>query len=125
MGHSTLNTFFLRKIQRILDHLLSKNIYCPLLSGILTTGRFSPRTMFCGCGIIIKWPKWFHRGKKAKAVDENAGRSAEAPPRYANAVDKAVSVIYEIDPIEIMDERRRMRSAAPSPEPLKETDQDA
>jgi hypothetical protein len=80
--------------------------------------------MFCGCGIIIKWPKWLCHAKKAKGADENASQLAEAPPRYTNAVDKAVSVIYEIDPMEIMDERRRMRSGAPSPEPLKETWQD-
>jgi len=61
------------------------------------------------------------QGKKAKAVDENASGPTEASPRYANAVDKAVSVI---DTVEIMDERRRMRSAAPSPGPLKETGQD-
>jgi hypothetical protein len=58
-------------------------------------------------------------------VDENASRLAEISSRYINTVDKAVSVIYEIDPIEIMDERRRMKSAAPLSESLKETDQDA
>jgi hypothetical protein len=58
-------------------------------------------------------------------VDENASRSAEIFPRYINAVDKAVSVIYEIDPMEIMDERRRMKFAALSSEFLKETDQNA
>jgi hypothetical protein len=58
-------------------------------------------------------------------MDENINRSAEVSLKYSNIVDKAVSVIYKIDSIEIMDERRRIKSAAPSLKSLKETDQDA
>jgi hypothetical protein len=76
--------------------------------------------MYCGCGIIIERPRWFHRGEKAKTVDENGPGSAEVPPRYLYPIQKADSIIYGIDDREYMDEGQFTRSAAPSPEPLKE-----
>jgi hypothetical protein len=111
------------KFESISDHLLSKSISFLGRVRRLHDGLISLRTMLFGCAIIIKRPRLFRRGKKAKAIDENISRSADSLPRYFNTVDGVVSVLREIDSMEIMDESRRMRSAAPSPEPLKETGQ--
>jgi hypothetical protein len=123
VAERTLNVRFFSlstKFEGISDHLLSKSISFPGPVRHPHDEPISLRTMLLGCAIIIKLPKLFHRGKKAKAMDENIN----SPPRYFNTVDRAVSVLREIDPMEIMDECRRMRSAAPSPEPPKETGQD-
>lgn len=124
VAERTLNVGFFSlstKFESISDHLLSKSISFP---GPVryTHGEPNPlTTMLFGCAIIIKRPKLFHRGKKAKAMDENISRSTDSLLRYFNTVDGAVSVVRKIDSMEIMDECRHMRSAAPSPEPLKET----
>jgi len=81
--------------------------------------------MYCGCGIIIAWPRRLYRGQKAKTFDKNDLCSAEVAPRSPNAVKKAASIIHRIVAKKDVDEQRVMRSAAPSPESLEETKQHA
>lgn len=57
-------------------------------------------------------------------MNENGPDSAEGPPTYSNAVERADSIIYGIGAMEVMDEDRDRRSSAPSPESLKEVGHD-
>jgi hypothetical protein len=50
-------------------------------------------------------------------MDENISGPTDSLPKYFNTDDRAPSVLPEVESMEIMDEGRRMRSAAPSPEP--------
>lgn len=76
--------------------------------------------MFCGCGIIIKWPKLL-RGKEKKNREEEADFTAERPPNYASTVDEAVCKISDVDPFKVIERRRCMRSGGSSLEEIKET----
>jgi hypothetical protein len=78
--------------------------------------------MIFGFAIIIKLPRVFHRRKKAKVIKENVNCSTGSLSRYLNTADKYPS---EIDSLEVTDECRFKRSAAPSPEPPKEIGQNA
>ena len=74
--------------------------------------------MLCGCGIIIKWPRWFHRNQDGNKNDY-AAKGTTGLPTYASAIEVAVARIPEIDPLEVIAHNRNMRSGAPSPEPLR------